>query len=61
MKLKPMSNPTTSWLWHAMDFSLGELISQVFAASFKTEEHAVLFKEKFEECQAALARTLRTQ
>ena len=54
MKLKPMSTSTTSWTWYAMDFSQGELVSESFAVRFKTEEPAALFKQKFEECQAAL-------
>ena len=37
-----------------MDFSQGELVSESFAVRFKTEEPAALFKQKFEECQAAL-------
>ena len=57
MKLKPMSISTTSWMWYAMDFSQGELISETFAVRFRTEEPAVLFKQKFKECQAALRYT----
>ena len=52
-----MSISTTSWMWYAMDFSQGELISETFAVRFRTEEPAVLFKQKFKECQAALRYT----
>lgn len=49
-----MSTSTTAWTWFAMDFSQGELLSENFAVRFKTEDQALLFKTKFQECQAAL-------
>lgn len=54
MSLKPLSTSTTAWTWCAMDFSQGELVAESFAIRFKKEEDAALFKQKFEECQAAL-------
>ena len=37
-----------------MDYSQGELLPEKFAVRFKTEEPAKLFRDKFEESQAAL-------
>ena len=54
MVLKPLSTSLTTWTWSAMDFSQGELLLEQFAARFKTEELANLFRSKFLECQEAL-------
>ena len=48
-KLQPMFN--TCWI---IEFYQGESISETLAVRFKTEEPSALFKQKFEECQAAL-------
>lgn len=56
-----MSTSTTAWTWYAMDFSQGELVAESFAVRFKTEDTATLFKQKFEECQAALKKTPATK
>nr|CAG4642549.1 EOG090X078K [Evadne anonyx] len=54
LALKPLSTSLTTWTWFAMDFSQGELLLEQFAARFKTEDMASLFRSKVVECQEAL-------
>ncbi|KAJ7570695.1 hypothetical protein O6H91_01G132000 [Diphasiastrum complanatum] len=44
-----------SWVWHAADFSDGDLKDELFAIRFGSVENAQKFKEIFEEAQESLA------
>ncbi|XP_068184695.1 E3 SUMO-protein ligase RanBP2 [Antennarius striatus] len=54
MNLKPLAGSDKAWIWMANDFSDGDPKLEQLAVKFKTQELAVEFKEKFEECQRLL-------
>uniref|UniRef100_UPI00358F066E E3 SUMO-protein ligase RanBP2 isoform X2 n=1 Tax=Myxine glutinosa TaxID=7769 RepID=UPI00358F066E len=54
MTLNPMPGSDRAWIWTANDYSEQEARVELLAAKFKTEESAIEFYSKFEECQRGL-------
>uniref|UniRef100_A0A8C4QIQ5 peptidylprolyl isomerase n=1 Tax=Eptatretus burgeri TaxID=7764 RepID=A0A8C4QIQ5_EPTBU len=54
MTLNPMPGSDRAWVWSAHDYSEQEARVELLAAKFKTEESAIEFHSKFEECQRGL-------
>ncbi|KAI5107450.1 E3 SUMO-protein ligase RanBP2 isoform X2 [Silurus meridionalis] len=54
MALKPNAGSDKSWVWYAMDYADEMSKTEQLAIRFKTANEAVLFKQKFEEAQAAI-------
>ncbi|KAG8452024.1 hypothetical protein GDO86_003996 [Hymenochirus boettgeri] len=56
INIQPMKGAERAWVWTAHDFAEGEGKVECFAARFKLQEVADLFKEVFEEAKEAQAK-----